>query len=173
MAEDGTIYYLRQAEDLILYIEGEITSPLAQGMFAHIEPELDPPAFSRVFAELSGASYIDSTTIGTFIKLKKILERDNGRLFICNLSPKVRRILSDMHLLSYFAVAEIRAISEIRREVLTEIAPERRDLLSAEYLLDAHKAIIQEAPHLQAEFESLIAALETQTVGQFGGSSDS
>lgn len=50
-------------------------------MFAHIELEIDPPAFSRVFAELSGASYIHSTTIGTFIKLKKILERDNGRLF--------------------------------------------------------------------------------------------
>jgi anti-anti-sigma factor len=162
MAQDGSVHYLRQSDDLILYVDGEITAPLAQSMYAHIAPEPDPPSFSRIFIELSRAGYIDSTTVGTFIKLKKILAQHNGVLFLCNMSEKVQRILTDMHLLSYFAVRQSDAVADLRREVLTEIPPERRDLLSAEYLLDAHNAIIGEAPELQDEFNSLIAALKTQ-----------
>lgn len=168
MREEGTVHYLRRSEDLILFIAGEVTAPLAQSMFSHLATELDPPSFSRVFAEMSRTTYVDSTMIGTLIKLKKLLAPHNGSLILCNPSEKVRRILSDMHLLSYFSVADSEAIEGIRDEVLTEIPPDHKDLLRAEYLLDAHKAIVSEAPHLTTEFEMLISALRAQTATESG-----
>ena len=166
MREQGSVHYVRKSDELILFIEGEVTAHLAQSMYAHLAEDLDPPSFSRIYAELSEASYVDSTTIGTFIKLKKILERHEGVLILCNPSEKDKRILSDMHLLTYFTVTDSSALQALRRDVLTRISPDHKDLLSADYLLDAHRAIVQEAPHLQQEFDALIKALEAQTLAQ-------
>jgi anti-anti-sigma factor len=163
MREEGSVNYLRRSEDLILFVAGEVTAPLAQSMFSHLAAELDPPSFARIFAEMSRTTYIDSTMIGTLIKLKKLLAPHNGSLILCNPSEKVKRILSDMHLLAYFSVANAEALQDIRTEVLTEIPADHKDLLRAEYLLDAHKAIVSEAPHLTKEFEALISALRIQT----------
>ncbi|MFP4484947.1 MAG: STAS domain-containing protein [Spirochaetota bacterium] len=163
MREQGSVHYVRKTDELILFIAGEVTAHLAQSMYAHLAASLDPPSFRRIYAELSTTSYVDSTTIGTFIKLKKILERHEGELILCNPSAKVKRILSDMHLLAYFTVTESSALKDIRRDVLTKISPDHKDLLSSDYLLDAHRTIVQEAPHLQEEFDSLIKTLESQT----------
>lgn len=172
MVEDGSVNYVRRSDELLLFVAGEVTAPLAQSMYSHLAASLETPTFSRVFVELSQTSYVDSTTIGTFIKMKKVLEPRGGRLILCNLSGKVKRILSEMHLLEYFMVTDSTAVHEIRDEVLTEIPPDRRDLLRSEYLLEAHRAIVDEAPHLQKEFETLITALRAQTEMEGPGDED-
>lgn len=173
MVEDGSVNYVRRSDELLLFVAGEVTAALAQSMYSHLASSLETPTFSRVFVELSETSYVDSTTIGTFIKMKKVLEGHEGRLILCNLSGKVKRILSEMHLLDYFTVTDSSAVNDIRNEVLREIPPDRKDLLRADYLLEAHRAIVDEAPHLQEEFDTLITALRAQTAMEGAGDAES
>jgi hypothetical protein len=72
----------------------------------------------------------NSSTVGTFIKIRKTLERHNGAMYLWNLSAGTRRILSGMHLLDYFEVDHDAALETLREHVLQRIPPSDKKFIT-------------------------------------------
>lgn len=170
MRGQGSVHYILRSGDLVLYVEGDITAPMAQSLYEHLEADVERSGVRNIFVDLSRTTYVDSTTIGTFLKLKRLMESRGGGLTMCNLHPQVRRILSTMHLLDYFGPVESTPSGAPDPELLSRIEPMSRDLLSAEYLLDAHESIVEAAPQMEKQFEGLLRALRSQAAGGEKGS---
>ena len=159
-SQRGEIHYLKRGGELILYLSGEVTAPLAVALYEHLRPHFEAEDVDHVHIVLSDVSYVDSTTIGTFIKAHKVLERHGGTMYLWNLSRPTRRILSTMHLLEYFRVDRDEALEKLRTGVLDRIAPSDKEFITDEYVLSAHQDIVEAEPSLRPKFDPLIGILK-------------
>lgn len=168
----GDIHYIRRDRELVLYLSGEITAPLAIALYEHLQPHANAEDIDHVHIDLSRVSYMDSTTVGTFIKIRKTFERHNGAMCLWNLSSDTRRILSGMHLLDYFEVDHDAALEKLREHVLQRISPSDKKFITDEYVLSAHQDIVEAEPALQSDFDPLITILKQRVRNRARGSSD-
>jgi len=159
-AEHGAVYFLTEHDALVLYGEGDIQAVLAYSMFAHVQELLASGTVKRVYLDLSRTQYIDSTTIGTFLKLYRVLSQRGGALQICNPSEPVRRILRTCHLEDYLPIRTKPALVELRSEVIDRLPVQTKEELSKQYVLDVHRDIVNTVPELTPKFSSLIRTLE-------------
>lgn len=156
----GEIHYLKRGGELVLYLSGDVTAPLAVALYEHLRPHFDAGDVDHVHIDLSRVAYMDSTTIGTMIKAHKVLQNRSGSLLLWNLSSEARKILRTMHLLEYFHVETDEALEKLRSGVLDRIAPSEKEFITDEYVLSAHQDIVEAEPSLAEKFEPLITVLK-------------
>jgi anti-sigma B factor antagonist len=87
----------------LLRIRGEIDMNNSPALRLHLAKLLDLKP-RRVVLDLSAASYVDSSGIGTLVEFKRKLDRVRGQLVLAALTPRVRGVLEITKLDSFFAL---------------------------------------------------------------------
>jgi len=129
-------------------------------MYRQVEEWTNDHPQSSVFIDLDNASYVDSTTIGTLIRLHKQQRAEGGALCLCNLSPAVANVIDKTKLTSYFTIIEDDTLREIEKNYLETMPRHQGSDVDSSFVLDAHNDICEVRPELKAEFEGLISALK-------------
>lgn len=157
---ESPVLFLRHEDDLVLFLSGSVTANDSYAMYNRLEESLTTGKVATLYLDFYNATYIDSTTVGTLIKLKRLQERGGRRLILANLSEPVREILEKMKLISYFDVAASDPIRDMERRLLGEISEDEEKKVTSQFILDAHHDIVALVPELREEFETLFRALE-------------
>lgn len=160
---DQAILFLHHARDLIIFFRGAVKADHSFALYEKLEHSLGEGGVDTLYLDLHDSDYIDSTTVGTLIKLKKLQESHGARCVLTNLSDPVREILAGMKLLSYFSVAESTKVRELEDQVVNAVPLDLQEKVSSAFVLDAHHDIVRIVPELREEFETLFKALENAT----------
>ncbi len=166
VSESGRVYYLKQQDVLILFAEGHIQALTAYSMFEHVTEVVSQNGITGVFLDLSKTDYIDSTTIGTMLKLNRYMAQNDGKTWFCNPSKEVADILKTCHLYGYLPIIFEPSMEQLRNDVLDHVPVQRKDLLTDDYILEAHKDIVEAAPQVKPKFEALLSVLEKKVHGE-------
>lgn len=164
--ESGHVYYLKQKDVLILFAEGHIQALTAYSMFEHVSEVVSQNGITGVFLDLSKTEYIDSTTIGTMLKLNRFMAQHDGKTWFCNPSKSVANILKTCHLYGYLPIVFESSLEQLRTDVLDHVPVQRKDLLTDDYVLEAHKDIVEASPQVRPKFEALLSVLEKKVHGE-------
>ncbi|ADN01202.1 STAS domain-containing protein [Spirochaeta thermophila] len=156
------IHYLKEGDKLIFFLPRHLRAVGAYSLFTHAEKLIQEHNPSALLLDLSGTEYIDSTTIGTFLKLRACMLGRQGAFLLANLHPKVARILSDMHLYDYFSRFSDEALSRVREKVLDSVPMIDKRFLAPWYLKETHECLVKAAPALKESFLPLLRALEAK-----------
>lgn len=163
MPSDAGMYFWRAGDELILFVTGRVTATEAYAMYQHVEDWLREHPHGSVFVDLDQTNYIDSTTIGTLIRLHKQQHSAGGLFCLCNLSGPVAEIIEKTKLSRYFDIIENDTLHSIEHEYLEQLPRSRGKDVDSAFVLDAHNDICQVRPELTPKFESLISVLRQQT----------
>jgi len=102
----------RQRDATIVHLVGEVdlrTSPQLRGTFLDL---LDQKPV-RIILDLTGVSYIDSSGVGTVVELKRRALRNESKVVLVGLQPRVRSLFEITRLDKFFTV--VNTIDEARR----------------------------------------------------------
>lgn len=70
---------------------GEIEASIAEGFFAEVISAYEKNPAPIVF-DCAGLEFIDSTTLGTFVKILKRVKTDGFGIALKNLQPKIKKL---------------------------------------------------------------------------------
>ncbi len=88
----------------VVQIGGEVDLQSAPKLRAALDEVLkQTPA--QLVIDLAGATYIDSSGVGTIVYLKREVERVGGKLVLSGLQPRVRSIFEITQLDRFFQIA--------------------------------------------------------------------
>jgi anti-anti-sigma factor len=147
----------RDERGFFIVVRGEVRAqqcfPLRESLLEPLAEEAGVPA---VFADLSACRYMDSTFIGVLVAADKRLRKGSGgRLHVTCPSPESRDILAQVGLLGYFPVEEnTLPLPQDMRQVVPVTKP------GADFLLQAHKALMETSDDARKKFELLKDVLE-------------
>lgn len=161
MKETKVCYYIN-GDKLVCFLVGEITTYYIYYLYEFIIGKVDTDKIKCVYLDFKLCKYMDSTSIGTLLKANNKLKAKNSSLILCNLSYEIKHILSSMGMVKLFCIEEIKDFESLEYEV-NNIPLNDKYIVKPEFVLDAHKYIIENAPHLKKEFETLISMLETKS----------
>jgi anti-anti-sigma factor len=101
-----------------------------------LQAELDDRTklIKKVVLNLAEADYLDSSGLGTLVRMLSVLRAAGGDLKLCELPPSVRRVLQVTNLLTVFSTypserEAIEAFSEGRRSHQTPVEPATAKIL--------------------------------------------
>jgi anti-anti-sigma factor len=158
--DEYPVVFLHHGGSLIVFFRGSVTANHSYALYQQLEKWLKEKPVPKIFLDLHQATYIDSTTVGTLIRIHKFQQGRAASCVLTNLSEPVREILSQMKLIDYFDVAEDSEVRDLEDEVVGRIPVEQREKVSSKFVLDAHHDIVNIVPELRKEFETLFKALE-------------
>lgn len=96
---------LISADDkLVFSLTGEIDSATSDDFYAHVKAAYDHDKKDVLF-DCHGLTFIDSTTLGTFVKLLKHVKQDGHALALEKVRPNVKKL---------FDICALNTIMEIR-----------------------------------------------------------
>ncbi|SIQ06643.1 anti-anti-sigma factor [Alkalispirochaeta americana] len=170
MHDETGLYYWHDENRLVLFLTGRVTANEAFSLYQHIEPWLAEHPGSVLVADMDGTSYIDSTTIGTLIRLHKEMKREGGSFSLCNLSPPVEEIIRKTKLLNYFQVLQDEELRSLEHELFDRMPRRSATDVDSCFVLEAHNDLCQVVPELLPRFERLMAILAAEA-GCPGGES--
>jgi anti-anti-sigma factor len=156
------VYSFRRDEDLFLFAEGRLTATAAYTMFRHIERLGETFQVQAIHLDVNKTSYIDSTALGVFLKLHKMMAGVQGSFLIVNPSADVEQILKDCHLLGFFEVVSEQGLSGIRSDLASVVERDHNDLLSTDFVIERHLDILDAAPELAPQFKAVFSALQQE-----------
>ena len=102
--ENLTISHGKSA--LFLKYEGEFTLDVTPELKRRLEAELAENDVAAVVLDLSGVGFMDSSGIGFLVFVNTRMRSAGKGCYLCRLSPKVRKTLGLVQLLTYFTVLE-------------------------------------------------------------------
>ncbi len=83
---------LVSADDkLIVSLLGEIDSATSEDFYAEVAAMYQNDKKDIVF-DCAALEFIDSTTLGTFVKIFKNLKADGNRLILKNMRPRIKKL---------------------------------------------------------------------------------
>ena len=83
---------LVSAEDtLVVALAGEIDSATSEDFYAEVNAMYANDKKDLVF-DCAGLDFIDSTTLGTFVKIFKQVKADGNRLILKNMRPRIKKL---------------------------------------------------------------------------------
>ncbi len=160
MHDRAGLYFWDNGSQLVLFLSGRVTANEAYQFFAHLQPWMAAHPTGSLILDLDGTSYIDSTVIGTLIRLQKSQRRNGGSFALCNLSEAVEEIIRKTKLLKYFAIISDDALRDLEHVVFERLPERDREPLESRFVLDAHNDICEAVPELRPQFEQLISMLQ-------------
>lgn len=77
--------------ELTVALTGEIDSASSEDFYAEVNAMYQNDRKDVVF-DCTALEFIDSTTLGTFVKIFKNLKADGNRLILKNMRPRIRKL---------------------------------------------------------------------------------
>lgn len=78
-------------EKLVIALLGEIDSATSEDFYAEVSATYLNDKKDIVF-DCSALEFIDSTTLGTFVKIFKQLKADGNKLILSNMRPRIKKL---------------------------------------------------------------------------------
>lgn len=78
-------------KELTVALTGEIDSASSEDFYAEVSAMYSNDKKDVVF-DCTALEFIDSTTLGTFVKIFKKLKADGNRLILRNMRPRIRKL---------------------------------------------------------------------------------
>ena len=78
-------------EKLVIALLGEIDSATSEDFFVEVSAMYLNDKKDIVF-DCTALEFIDSTTLGTFVKIFKQLKADGNRLILSNMRPRIKKL---------------------------------------------------------------------------------
>lgn len=78
-------------EKIVVALFGEIDSATSEDFYAEVAAMYQHDKKDVVF-DCGALEFIDSTTLGTFVKIFKNLKADGNRLIIKNMRPRIKKL---------------------------------------------------------------------------------
>lgn len=160
------IQYILEGDELIFFLPKSIRAADAYSMYKSAEKLLQEKQPRMLLVDLSSTEYMDSTTIGTFLKLRSWMKSHGGSFFIANINKESARILQEMHLYDYFNHFKNDILYRLKEHICKELPEIDKDKLAAWYIKDAHECLIKAAPQLKESFLPLLKALQAKIASQ-------
>lgn len=91
-------------ENLVFSLSGEIDSATSEDFYAQVSAAYEHDRKNVVF-DCAALTFIDSTTLGTFVKILKKLKCDGNNMVLINVRPNVKKL---------FEICALNTIMEIR-----------------------------------------------------------
>ena len=86
------IKVLETSPALVVALSGDIAAENADEFYAEIKALYERAPADIVF-ECEALSFIDSTTLGTFVKILKLVRTDGRNMKLKGLSPRMKKLL--------------------------------------------------------------------------------
>ncbi|MBU1077911.1 MAG: STAS domain-containing protein [Spirochaetes bacterium] len=153
------IFKTRNGKNIILFFTNQIMALHSQALFNYLKPRLNKNEVYKVWIDFNNCTYIDSTTVGTLIKIDNILKTIDRELILCNLPEDIARIFQEMHLDSYFNIIKLEIFKKIANNIKEQIPVEKNKKVSLDFILDTHKCIVKISPEMEEEFKDLFSLL--------------
>ncbi len=154
------ILFYREADALYLIFFNHIMAAHISSLFEIIENDINNNIITKIYVDFYKCNYIDSTVIGTLIKIDSILKKSGNRLILYNLNNEIFDILKKMGLQRYFVISDEKIeLKDIKKYRELEESSKR---INPEFVLDAHNNIIRVSPEMRKEFEVLISMLKQE-----------
>ena len=170
MSTDVGMYFWRKGDELFLFVSGRITATEAYSMYHHVAEWIERNPCRSIFVDLDRTEYMDSTTIGTLIRLHKQQRSVGGEFFLCNLSPAVAEVIEKTKLSRYFSIIENEVLHDLEDEFLEKLPDHEGGDVDSSFVLDAHNDICKVRPELTPQFEVLLGVLRRQVSEERGQS---
>ena len=77
--------------ELLVALAGEIDSATSEDFYAEVNAMCLNDSKNIVF-DCAALEFIDSTTLGTFVKIFKQLKADGNRLILRNVRPRIKKL---------------------------------------------------------------------------------
>ena len=81
---------IKETPELVIELSGEIDSGNADELYENFINHYNTP--SNVVFECGKVEFIDSTTLGTFVKILKELKADGYVMSLKNVQPRIRKL---------------------------------------------------------------------------------
>ncbi len=159
MGSDAGVYFWDGTNELVLIVCGRITASEAYSLYHHVAAWLDKHPGSSVFVDLDHTNYVDSTTIGTFIKLHKKQRSAGQHMYLCNLSDPVAHIINQTKLTRYFSIIEDERLRSLENDAFKSVPYRPKEDMDSSFVLDAHNNICEIVPELRQKFATLLEVL--------------
>ncbi|MDE7330456.1 MAG: STAS domain-containing protein [Clostridia bacterium] len=91
-------------ERLVFSLSGEIEAATSEDFYAHVTAAYEHDKKDVLF-DCAALTFIDSTTLGTFVKILKKLKSDGHNMALENVRPNVKKL---------FEICSLDTIMEIR-----------------------------------------------------------
>lgn len=78
-------------EQLVIALAGEIDSATSEDFYAEVSAMYQNDKKDVIF-DCAALEFIDSTTLGTFVKIFKQLKADGNRLTLRNMRPRIKKL---------------------------------------------------------------------------------
>ena len=95
---------LSAEKELLFSLSGEIDAATSEDFYAQVTAAYEHDKKDIVF-DCTALSFIDSTTIGTFVKIYKKLKADGNKTVLENVRPDVKKL---------FEICSLNTLMEIR-----------------------------------------------------------
>ena len=162
MGTDTGVYFWHDDDEIILFVTGRMTATEAYAMYRHLEPWLSEHDGGTVFLDLDQTIYMDSTTVGTLIKIHKEQKTRCGRFFLCNPSDPVRDIIRKTKLDRYFSIIDNTQLRDLERSAIKRMPIHEGPTVDGAFVLEAHNDICEVAPEMKPQFQGVISLLRRQ-----------
>ena len=81
-----------KGDTVTVYLDGELDHHTAKGVRAELEALIESPRVKRLFLDLSGLTFMDSSGIGVVLGRYKTLSRRGGTVAVRQPTPHVNQI---------------------------------------------------------------------------------
>ena len=81
---------VKEAPELVIELSGEIDSGNADELYENFINHYNTP--SNVVFECGKVEFIDSTTLGTFVKILKRVKTDGKNMKLVNMQPRIKKL---------------------------------------------------------------------------------
>lgn len=159
MSSDAGLYFWRSDDDLFLFVSGRVTATEAYSLYHHVEGWISEHPRGSIYVDLDRTNYVDSTTIGTLIRLHKQQHAAGGAFFLCNLSAPVADVIAKTKLTRYFDIIENETLHLIEEDCVEQMPRHSGHDVDSSFVLDAHNDICEARPELTPLFEGLMGVL--------------
>lgn len=97
--------------DALVRLAGEVDRNTSPDLRTRLH-ELLRQRPARMIVDLARVSYMDSSGVGTMVEIKRLVERQAGRLILAALQPRVRSVFEITQLDKFFTL--VSAVDEAR-----------------------------------------------------------
>lgn len=160
MNHKQAIYYCKRGPEVLFLLEGEVTAYESYSLLQHLQPLITSGTLTTVFLDMSQVSFLDSTTIGTFINLHEQLAARGGNFYLCNLRPEIREIVRQLHLTEFFQLLELEEGDSLRQSTVEKLPVAEKSSISEQFVFNMHRGIVDAAPELEADFAPFFSLLK-------------
>jgi len=158
--EQTKIFFLQKDNFLYLYFLNKVTAVYSFSLKQYLKELIRNKNIKKIWIDLSKCTYVDSTTIGALIQIHNMAESVNGKLYLCNLSFKINKIMENSNLNNFLNIKEDKDLLDLEDKFLNVLSINNKEELTEEFIMDAHHDIIKVAPELKNEFIHLFDIME-------------